>query len=331
MANVQKQFEKFHVTIRVDMETSAPLREKRDILVEKIRAHLKANKRPVCSQYGQGSYSMRTGVVPVDIDYDIDVGLMFPFSEKDHTAKDVRSWVREAVKDHTDNVDDRGPCLRVGYADGYHVDLVSYARWDDMFGTDTFRLAHKDNGWRRADPPLLLSKIDSSAARFADLKDSATSTDQFRRCVRCLRRWVDLQYPEEPKHKPTGLGLVLLCRSHLSPTATFLGDPDDRAALESMLTLAGGTFGRIVERKPAPEEEDLFERMDNQQMADFKTRLLTLRDTLKKAGKEPDPTEACTLLADDDAFGPDFPIPPKEETAARATAPAVVRSSSSGA
>ena len=43
MADIQKQFEKFHDTIRIDYELSKPLREKRDIILNRIRKHLKDN------------------------------------------------------------------------------------------------------------------------------------------------------------------------------------------------------------------------------------------------------------------------------------------------
>jgi hypothetical protein len=42
MANVQKYFEKFHEAIRTDYETNKELRDKRDIILDKIEGSLAA-------------------------------------------------------------------------------------------------------------------------------------------------------------------------------------------------------------------------------------------------------------------------------------------------
>jgi hypothetical protein len=327
MANVQKQFEEFHGRIRIDFEMSEPLREKRDILVNKIRDSLKAAQRPLCSPYGQGSYSMGTGVVPLGTRYDIDTGLMFPISETDHTAAEVREWVWEAVKDHTDNVVNKGPCVRVIYSDGFHVDLVSYARWKNANGTENFRLAHRTAGWRDADPPRLREHIETARKRFADLTDDATSTDQFRRCVRYLRRWIDVQIPGDASGKPTGLGMVLLCCQHLVPKRDLRG-PDDRMALEHIASTLSNMSGRIVAQKPTPEYEDLFAGFSESEMTKLKSLFGDLAKALYEAGAEPDPAKACKKLAS--VFGEDFKGPSPEEAARRSSAPAIISTSTSG-
>lgn len=128
MADVQKQFEKFHETIRVDYDMSSELREKRDIVVEKIKKFLREKGLPSCEVLLQGSYKMKTSVQPIeDLEYDIDIGLRFAIHEDDHDAATVRGWVYDAVSDHTMRVEDKGPCVRVYYAKGYHLDLVTYA------------------------------------------------------------------------------------------------------------------------------------------------------------------------------------------------------------
>ena len=154
MADVQKQFMKYHSNIRVDYEMSETLREKRDIVVEKIKNYMRDNDKPVPTQLLQGSYIMKTGVKPIaDIEYDIDVGLRFDIHEDDYSASEVRGWVLDAIGDHTKRVDSKGPCIRVCYEAGYHLDIVCYAVWEDSACISQYRLAHKDNGWRAADPP----------------------------------------------------------------------------------------------------------------------------------------------------------------------------------
>lgn len=327
MANAQKQFEQFHAAIRVDYEMAEELRKKRDIVVNRIKKYLKDKGLPTVRVLLQGSYKMKTGVKPIaEMEYDIDIGLRFDFHEDDHSAADVRSWIYDAVKDHTKRIEDKGPCIRVVYEKGFHLDLVAYAVWDDG-GTDQYRLAHKKRGWVDANPPRLLEHFDAVRAPYEHTTDTRTQTDQFRRVVRYLRRWDDVAIPTESKAKPCGLAFVLLCRTRLAPTTRVDGTSDDLAALESLAQSASQVTGRIVESKPTSEYEDLFAALSDLQMDDLKSRLATLAQKLRDAAAEPDTVKACESLRSE--FGDDFPVPAPEDTAKKTSAPAIVTSSSS--
>jgi hypothetical protein len=273
---------------------------------------------------------MKTGVVPIaDLEFDIDIGLRFAFAETEYDAATVRSWVFEAVDGHTDNVEEKGPCVRVTYADaaGYHVDLVCYAAWTDGYGREQCRLAHKSDGWLEADPRGLLEHVKARRGPFADTKDSATQTDQFRRVVRYLKRWNDEALPRESHGKPTGLAFTLLCCDHLAPRVALWGDSDDRAALAALARGCAGVTGRIVATKPTPQHEDLFGRLTAQEMAELKQRFGVLADALDGAAREPDPVVACQDLRR--VFGDDFPVPDPEDTAKKSAAPAIISTSAS--
>jgi hypothetical protein len=325
MADVQKQFEQFHATIRVDYEMGANLREKRDIIVAKIERYLEQHGHPSCRVLLQGSYKMKTGVKPIaELEYDLDIGLRFDLDESAHSAAEVRGWVLEAVRGHTQNVEDKGPCIRVNYEAGFHLDLVVFAVSEEDNGTERYRLAHRTKGWRPADPPGLLEYVsDYHTTRFAGTEDAATRMDQFRRCVRCLRRWNDVQMPFDNDGKPTGLGLVLLAIQQELKRAIYLdGRSDDRGALAEFTRRIATTIGRVGATKPTPEFEDMFGRLTEQDMADFKGRMAKLADALVFAGATPDPVEACRRLQS--VFGQDFPVPEPVDTARRTHAPAIV-------
>jgi hypothetical protein len=335
MADVQSLFELFHKNIRTYYEINETLREKKDIIVRRVKAHLAKNGRPTCQEYLQGSYKMKVGICALEgSDFDIDVGLRFAFDASKYPASEVRDWVFEAVDGHTEDVESKGPCVRVTYKDGYHVDLVSYAWWDDELGVEQHRLAHRDDGWKPADPPALVQWVRDARVPFADTKDTGTQTDQLRRVVRYLKRWNDHAIRGESPEKPTGLALVLLAKQHLSmPALTWTGAPDDRLAVERVARGAAATVGRIIAFKPTPQYEDMYGRLDDTAMAALKARFGKLRDALVDAGTATDPKVACKLLRQ--VFGEDFPCPDEEkrdsETAMRTTAPAVVPSSSSAA
>lgn len=329
MADVQKYFEQFHYKIRVNFDMSEKLREKRNIIVDRLRKHLLENNRPNFEEFLQGSYKMKTGSKPIaDLEYDIDVGLRFFIHEDDYSAKTLHDWVYEAVDGHTPNVEDRGPCIRVIYADGYHVDLVIYACWTDDSGVQQYRLAHKDKGWRPADPIALVEFVKQAREPFDGTEDNLSKNDQFRRVVRYQRRWIDEEIPFEDSSKPTGLAFTLLTAERLQPTKTWTGVPDDLRALENLALSTANQIGRIIAHKPTPEFEDMFARLSDAEMTALKERYRVMSLALAAARETPDPVEACQILQK--IFGSDFPVPNPEETAKRSNSPAIVTSSSSG-
>lgn len=270
---------------------------------------------------------MKTGVKPVDDrEYDIDVGLRFDFHEDKYNAENVRRWVYAAVKDHTKRIEDKGPCVRVVYEAGYHLDLVSYAVWETD-GTDQYRLAHKSRGWVSADPPKLLEHVDNARKPFKGTEDEVTKTDQFRRSVRYLRRWDDVAIPRESKSKPSGLAFVLLCRDRLQPSTRLDGTPDDAKALREVARYCGQLVGRVTANKPTPEYEEMFSALSESEMGSLKSRFTKLADALDAAATDPDPVKACETLRKE--FGDDFPVPDPGESARKTSTPAVVTSSSS--
>lgn len=327
MADVQKQFEEFHKGIRVDYDMKAGLQEKRDIVVEKIKKYLSEKKLPGFRVLLQGSYAMGTGVKPIaDLEYDIDIGLRFDFKPGEYTASTVRGWIFEAVKNHTLNCESKGPCVRVSYEAGYHLDLVAYCTWDES-GQTQFRLAHKTRGWVEADPPKLMAHVLGCRKSFEGTEDSATGTDQLRRCVRYLKRWGDERKPSEDDQKPTGIGYVLLCCALLQRTTSLDLRPDDRSALLKLSRSLAGLVGRITAVKPTPEYDDVLARITDAKMAGLKLDLGKLADALEQAGEEADPVKASKLLQKH--FGDDFPVPEPEDTGSKTKAPAILTSSSS--
>jgi hypothetical protein len=113
----------------------------------------------------------------------------------------------------------------------------------------------------------------------------------------------------------------------LKPTNDLAGTPDDRTGLAALARTASQVTGRVIAKKPTPEYEDVFGRLNDEQMKQLKARFGVLADTLDAAGREADPVKACKLLQD--VFGPDFPVPGPEETGKKSGAPAIITSSAS--
>lgn len=328
MADLQKQWEQFHLAIRFDYDLESELREKREIVIDKIRERLREDKRPSFDVRQQGSYAMKTGVKPTgDQHYDMDVGLHFNINESDYSAREVRSWVWDAIKTHTSDVKSKGPCIRVGYAKGYHLDIVLYAGWTDAGGRAQSRLAHKDDRWIPADVKGLMEHVKNAAARFAHRSDNGI--DQLRRVIRYMKRWDDACMPEEGDDKPSGLAYTLLAINTLSSRcAMWDGGADDMEALRLVASSAANTWGRLVATKPTPEYEDLFAKLSDSDVDKLKRRFQKLADELSKARAEVDPVKASKIARV--VMGDDFPVIDEKDSAVKTSSPAIITSSSSG-
>lgn len=348
MADVQKHFEEFHDQIRLTGENET-LREKRDIILNKLKDKLKKLSEedeaivPTFSSLNRGSYAMGTGVVPIDQDYDIDVGLIFNICKDDYPDPViVKQWVYDALEGHTDEVVIQQPCVTVHYHLGeepaYHVDLAVYAHDGNL---DSLYLARgkphsipERRIWDPVDPKGLIALI-------RDHFDDTGQRKQFRRVVRYLKRWKDVKFSSEGNAAPIGIGITVAAYYWFTPKRTLVDRfantyrDNDLLALQSFVNVMLQNFtlvacdGEAVERLcvtlPVRPHNDLFEKMTNRQMSDFKEKLESLKQTLDEAQSEVDPVEACEKLQ---LQLDEFPVPDPSETAQK-RARAIVSSSSS--
>lgn len=350
MAQIQKYFEEFHEIIKLGrFEENETLREKRDIIRDKVKEKLPAifeEEEEECPEYSwrdQGSYEMETGIKPLDGDFDIDQGLYFEVSPDDYSDPVVlKKRVYKALEGHTKRVEIRHPCVTVFYQIDdepiYHVDIAIYSDSSKNLDGKSRIAKGKENSteeyryWEASDPQALSDLIFS---RFTE-----NDRSQFRRIVRYMKRWKDNNFSSSGYAAPIGIGLTVAAYNDFQPTYTdiFAGKANDLEAIRkltySMLNRFQSVwnadeqrfFRRLIVTLPVEPRCDLFERMTDRQMEQFEAKLTILRDKLDAATAEVDPVEACKILAE--VFGDDFPVPAQEQTAKRHS-PAIVSSSNS--
>ncbi len=347
MANLQPYFEKFHDEIKLDDENEI-LREKRDLLIEKLRTKLNEQlaETPKFTHFNKGGYAMNLGIKPLDGDYDIDVGLDFEINKTDYPDPVVvKKWVYNALKDQTDDVKIKTPCVTVQYhlrkEPAYHVDFAVYAH--DGISTSIYLARGKptspesEKKWEIDDPKGLIKTVRD---KFVDENDRV----QFRRVIRSLKRWKDVKFSPDGHGAPIGIGLTI-CAYHWLSISKILTDPVKMSFeyndLDATLNLVnaminhfyqvpsndGKALFRLNAPLPVTPYNDLFEKMTDTQMTIFKEKLEKLRDALQEARDETDPHESCKILRRQ--FGEDFPVPEIKETAQR-RGPAIISSSSAG-
>ena len=348
MADVQKYFSNFHDAIKMDDENEI-LREKRYIIIDKLHDRIPKyfseidQDAPTFDHFNKGGYSMGLGVKPLNSDYDIDVGIVFDIDREDYPDPVVvKQWVLDALEGYTDSVKMKQPCVTVQYhLNGepcYHVDLAIYS----PNGSKLFLARGKPNSeaiqreWQEDDPKGLKKLI---ADRFS-IKEER---DQYRRVVRYLKRWKDFNFSSEGHAAPIGIGITVAAYMWFSPCCPII-DPftgtrkdDDLLALKQWVSSMVANFSltyfngewadRLIVKVPVAPYCDLFAKMSNVQMGNFKTKFIELRDILVDVGdREADPVKACEKLRN--VFSNDFPVPEPADTAERKS-PAIISSGAS--
>lgn len=331
MANVQTYFNKFHDTIRRSYDDNSTLREKRDLLLGDLREGLRRYAQnhniriPRFDSFNQGSYAIGTGIEPLPgDDYDIDVGLNFHFSKNDYSPVEVKKWVYEALHTGNRTVEYKRPCVRVQYhragEELYHVDLAVYSgsnstgsnsNWDNRtyLAKGFLGSAPENQVWEPAEPKRL---IETFQQKFQHQGDQ----NQFRRVIRFLKRWKDINFSANGNERPTGIAMTACAMNWFQVQTTYnlhtqRREYDDFTALKNLVgsILNQFNFGsQISVYLPVPPRNDLFEKMSDRQMKNFKIKLAGLY-SVDLGAAEDAPTDflACSALRR--AFGDDFPLP----------------------
>lgn len=348
MAQVQKYFEKFDDAIRLGrFEESATLREKRDIIGQKLKDKLPGEFEehdeacPTFEFADQGSYAMGTGIKPVAGDFDIDQGIYFDLSAADYPDPVVlKERIRDALEGHTKKVEIRRSCVTVFYQradeDIYHVDLAVYRKPSSAtalpeIGKGKEHSQVDNRYWETSDPAGL-------ADWFTSGLDEA-GRKQVRRLVRYLKRWKDERFDAAGNAAPTGIALTVAARAKFVPgySDSVAKTPDDLAALTGIVQSVLGQFTvkfdgdgnpihTLAVYLPVQPISDLLEKMSDAQGEALYQKLVSLKDALEDAKKAVDPVDACKRLRS--VFGSDFPVPDPSDTAAK-SGPTILGSSTS--
>jgi hypothetical protein len=309
----QPLFRKFNEAIQLtNFNKNAELRKKRDAILDRLRKGLSPQHK--FTWFNQGSYQVGTGVRPLKGDYDIDVGIEFPASYRDHDPVIVKGWVYEAVKPHTARVEWRNPCITVYYQEGgepiYHVDLAVLAKDPDSKGHFlALGKQHSSADLRKWQPDHRKSFMEDIENKF-----SGEDAGQLCRVIRYLKRWRHVHFASEGSAAPTGISLTIAAYLWFRPTKVPSSqlDYDDLGATTKLVGSMLGNFrpvqgsngggaSRLTLPFPRIPHDDVCKRMSNQQMQELHGRLVQLRTWLEEARRSGSPE----LLQR--AFGSQFP------------------------
>lgn len=332
--SLQKYFKKFNENIKMDYKEKSELADKRDILLKKLRD---SNELPPFSELNQGSYSMYTGVEPLDKEYDIDVGLRFKANKGDYEKPtELKNKIYDILQNHTEyGAEINKPCVTVTYKKkgetAYHVDLVVYT-YEDKENTESqlYLARGKDSKpeeryWEKSDPKGLTDYINT---KYENINEDR---DQYRRIIRYMKRWKNLKF-STGNTEPPSIGITLIAADKFKVSKKYDSIEEkyyynDLEALidfskeiQSLFTRVGcSENGRILYRiyyslpctLSFEANTDVFKKMSDIYMTDFKDKIDKLVNDLKAVTEETDEVEQCKLL--NKIFGDDFKIPEKKD------------------
>jgi hypothetical protein len=158
MFDLSKEFNDFYTNHTIlPRDTKDDLREKKKLNIERLESGLEEYNDEEGTDYAvfdtkeQGSVAMSTVTQNDSNDYDIDVAIIF---EEDNIGENTGSTkakniVRDALKKKCTNFKTEPTsltnCVRIEYADGYHVDFAIYKKVDDTY-------YHAGSSWQERNP-----------------------------------------------------------------------------------------------------------------------------------------------------------------------------------
>lgn len=329
MAKLQSEFIKFHNNIKLGTYgENITLRNKRDTLVDELRDSLKDEKVPgtdkplTFTKIDQGSYAMNTGVKPKNDDYDIDVGIIFDITNDEYDSNQLKKLVRDKLnKRHNRTVEFNRPCITVKYASGYHVDLPVYSKNnDDLHIAWGKEHSTKNRCWYKAEPKKLNQWV-------RDVSSDSDEREQFRRCVKALKKWKQKHFSSNGNAAPPSIGLTIQARRSF----VYSADSDLEAlvtivrAIKNSFVLAWDTDSASLKHTtvvtlPVAPNKDVYYKMSLKLLDNYYDKADALLESLEEAMDESSDHETSKILRK--VFGEDFPL--VEDSKATETVPYVV-------
>ena len=282
------------------------MRKRRDTNRNRLESGLERDDEP--SPYkcqSQGSYAHRTMVQQPDKDYDIDDGVYFLASNlvdsdgDERSPHDVKTMVKLAVDAAGFNKPPkvRTNCVRIYYAEGYHVDVPVYRDVLDWLGNhDRYELASSD--WKESDPARVTKWFnDCNRQQSPD----ETNGRQLRRMARLLKG-----FARSRSSWRDGIATGFMITTLLAE-GCYRSDNgrEDRALYRTMQAMSSRLHGNLRIMHPVVMGEELTTSPEDSRTRFLLDKLDAALDALAPLF-DTNCTRKQALKAWDKAFGTDF-------------------------
>ena len=317
---IQTHFDKFHNKIKLGREDEAykKARALDDSIKKGVTSAFAEAGYPVVKDFIQGSLRTHTGIVPISGDYDIDRALVINDEIAPENPVTPKKKALDVLEDRGfKNAKIKKPCVTADYAsDNVHIDFIIYKR----SGNQHYLAVGKENSdennreWSAADPHGLTDWINDDSRYGGD--DAKAILAQFRRLVRYLKRWRDVQFSEALAEKVFSIGLTVMVKERLLWSFSTEGARQDLQALSETVgtILDAGYFTeeetgryRVRVHLPAQPWRDIFDGSSLNTGTQLYNKLKRLKEKLAEAEGLSDEREQCQIL--NKLFGDDFEVP----------------------
>lgn len=253
------------------------LHDKKNINLQRLEDGLKEYNKENKTEYSivekcvQGSMSMSTIIQNEDGDYDIDVAVVFDKSVLgDKGAQATRNLVANALKRKTKmfnaEPEVKTSCVRVKYADGYHIDFAVYRRYYDSCN-ECWVYEHAGSEWTQRDLKGLTNWFNSQ---------NEDSDGKLRKVVRLSKMFCKSR--KSWKNMPSGLLQTVLCDEKLQDSYERI----DELFYYTMKEIVNRLESNVTVKAPVDNDRDLTPRnSDTQKMTNWKNRLKSKLEDLE--------------------------------------------------
>lgn len=302
MYDISSKFNSFYKSqVVLPQENKDLLYQKKDLNVQRLKDGLEEYNAENGTSYSvsevcvQGSVAMATVVQNEDNDYDIDVAIVFNKDNLgDKGAEATRRMVANALKRKTKQFNSdpevKTSCVRVKYADGYHIDFAVYRREYD-YSNYCWIYEHAGSEWTKRE-------IKDITKWFSTKNDN--SDGKLRKVVRLSKMFCNSR--DSWKNMPSGLLQTVLCNEKLQDQY----DRIDELFYYTMKEIVNRIEVDTAVNAPVDNGRDLTPRKsDTKKMTNWKNRLKSKLEDLDVLFKE-DCTKEDALQAWYGFFNHDF-------------------------
>jgi len=281
MANLNTSFQNFCEKVRLSKSKKENLITSREANRDRIKKYFKETLEQKSPEFfQQGSFSFKTTVEPLNGEFDVDDGVYLQNLADDFLTvvkpETAQNWIAEAVKDATKaKIVYKPSCIRVVYANDYHLDLPVYGIKDGV----TYLAHTKSNAW-----------IENDLKGFNDWFYSKlnNASEQLRRNIIYLKAWADYNTHD----KITGILItVLVCNNHVSKE-----NRDDLSIFETLKQIITSLILNRAVYMPVAPNDNLLSKYSSAEIDDIINSFEKLKITSEKAMNEKDLDKASDLL-----------------------------------
>ena len=265
MADCHNLFSDFNNDLKITETKKQNLMTSKDNIREKIKKWFKENHPDYVPEfYIQGSKKLGTLIRTKEDTCDLDDGVYFK-REVGVTGTTLQNWIYEAVKNITNaEVIHKAKCIRVIYANNYHIDIPVYYFPEDE---EHPQLAVKNSDLEESDPKDFIDW-------FRYMK-----CEQLVRLIKFLKAWGD----HLRNKMPSGLAFTVLAEKNYVED-----DRDDISLYETLKAIRSDLENEFTCVMPTVPFDDLFSDYDQTRKDNFFDRLDAFIEDARKAIEDED-------------------------------------------